>query len=81
MTFVSSTPRDLRRDELNRQAGVEFTRALPRILAFLRYSIHDVVNDHKVKDEVYRYYKVSCRIARHVSRRHAGRPLHLGLHL
>ena len=67
-------------ETVNEQASRQFTQPLQRVLAFLNYSIHDVVNSSTVKRKVLRYYKASRQIARHLDRRRAERPLNLGLH-
>ena len=67
-------------ETVNEQASRQFTQPLRRVLAFLNYSIHDVVNSPAVKRKVLRYYKASRQIARHLDRRRAERPLNLGLH-
>ncbi len=42
----------------------DFQRNLNRILGFLEYTIHDVVNDPRKKEHVRRAYKIACRIDR-----------------
>ena len=44
----------------------DFQRNLNRVLGFLGYSIHDVVNDPRKKEHVKRAFKIACRIDRDI---------------